>query len=258
MATYEMYQDLDLLKVNQLINARKHNVDDTEMATLAGTLDATNEGLLVWNTDQKKDFTWDGTAFVDDRAEVPGAMVYRGTVSSLTTVPAPADGNRVGDTYVFTGTAGTLTWAGQTFFPNATIEPNDQIIYRGSDIWDIFEGDDDEASETVFGNVKLATQAEVNAGVQATHAVTPATLAAALLTNAYPRIYFLSDMDTTANTDFVVTHNLNLQHKDAFVISVKNSAGKEVNVNVTSTTVNTMTIRTSPGLTNATVTIIGR
>ena len=49
----------DLQQVAQLLNARKHNVTTAERSTLAGALGAANEGLFVWDTDEKLGYTWE-------------------------------------------------------------------------------------------------------------------------------------------------------------------------------------------------------
>lgn len=107
MTSRQIYVDLDFNKVAQILNARLHNLTTTERNTLANTLDGTHVGLVVYDTTEKQIYTWDGSVFLPTK--VQGAMVYKGTVTSLTTPPADFD---IGYTYVFTGTPGTLTWAG--------------------------------------------------------------------------------------------------------------------------------------------------
>lgn len=133
--------DLDFSRVAQILNARLQNVTTTERTTLAGTLGGANIGLFVYDTTEKQIYIWDGSAF--QPTKVQGALVYKGTATSLTTAPV---GYQIGSTYVFTGTAGMLTWAGQTFSPDPDIEVGDILIYRGGDIWDIIEGNDAVAS----------------------------------------------------------------------------------------------------------------
>lgn len=253
MAQKEFYHDISLEKISQLLNARIHNITTSDRTTLAGTLNSTHEGLLVWDTDLKYQFYWNGSAFVAGTQPVTGAMVYQGAYASLTTVPP---GAQVGYVYVIT-TAGTLTWAGQTFNPSADVQVNDQVVYRGSNVWDVLQGNSVQATDVALGVVELATQAEVNAGSDAARVVTPATLTSFTNTKAFAKTYFASSVTTVANTAFTVTHNLGLQNKDAFTISVKNSSGSEVSVDVDSVDVNSLTITTAIALTGLKVCVIG-
>jgi hypothetical protein len=255
MSTFDVYDDLNLFGNeaaggNQLTNARQHNITTAARTTLAGTLGSANKGLFVFDTDLNTPYVWNGSAFITYTPVIVGGMAYKGAYTSLTTTPTtPA----IGDVYVFTGTPGTLIWSGQTFSPSNDVEVGDSIIYRGTNVWDLYQKNDLPASETVSGNIQIATQVQTNAGTDDTTAVTPMKLRD---TNI-GRTYFESGVTFVANTDLVITHALDLQNKDAFVISVKNSSGKEVNVTVTSTTVNTATLRANPGITGATVFIIG-
>jgi hypothetical protein len=253
MAIKDILHDLDLQKTGQLVNTRIHNITTANRTTLAGTLNTTHEGLQVWDTDLKQFFFWSGSAFVSGVSNVVGAMIYRGAYSNLTTTPAaPA----TGDVYVITA-AGTLTWAGQTFNPSAVVQANDQVVYRGSNVWDVLQGNSIEATTTALGTVIIATQAEVNTGTDATHVVTSSTLTSFVNTKGFAKTYFNNSVTTAANTPLTITHNLGLQNKDSYVISVKNSAGSEVSVDVDSVDVNSLTITTGVVLTTGKVTIVG-
>lgn len=80
---------------------------------------------------------------------------------------------------------------------------------------------------------------------------------AAPAAGAFARTYFQSGITTVAGTPFIVTHSLGLADKDAFTISVKNSAGKEISVGVDSVNVNSLTISTSVALTGLKVFVVG-
>lgn len=254
MATHNFYTDISLNRVGQAVDFRVHNLTTSQRDTLAAALGAAHEGLHVWDTDQKKQYYWNGSAFVAGVDTVAGAMQYKGAHTSLTTAPVGFD---IGYTYVFTGTAGTLTWAGQTFLPDAEIQPQDVLIYRGSNTWDIIQGDDDYATETVEGNVRLASQSTVNGGTNTTDVIVPATLQGFVNARGFAKTYFANGVNTTALTPLTITHGLSLQNKDSYVISVKDSNSQEITVSVTSVTVNTLDILSSVSLSNLKVTVVG-
>lgn len=256
MAYKQFAYDIDLLKVSQLRNTRIHNVTTTERTALDAVLNGDNEGLHVWDTTEKLQYYWDGTQFVTgvSGSGIAGAMVYKGAYSSLTTAPTTPE---IGYTYVFTGTAGDLTWADQTFFPSASIQPQDSIIYRGGDIWDIYEGNNQYATEITEGNIRLASNAVAIAGTDTLAAITAAALQAVLDARMLARVKFINPVTTVANTPLDIVHNLNLQNKDAYTISIKDSNSEEIEVFVKSIDQNTVRITTAISMANLKVTIIG-
>lgn len=252
MGARQIGTDLDFSLVAQILNARLHNVTTTARNTLASTLNGSNEGLIVYDTTENQIYVWDGSAFVPTK--VQGAMVYKGTKTSLTVAPTNPE---TGFTYVFTGTAGTLTWAGQTFNPDANVESGDVLIYRGSNVWDIIEGNDVQATETQLGNIRLASQAKVNAGVDAEDAVTSATLNGFVTSKAFAKTYFNNTVNITALTPLTITHNLGLQNKSSFVCSVKDSQGSEIVLDIDSNDSNSILLTSVVAFNNLSVTIIG-
>lgn len=253
MAIRDYYTDIDLQKVSSLVNARIQNITTVNRATLAGTLNTAHIGLIVFDTDLLQQFYWSGSAFIAGTATIAGAMTYKGAYASLTVTPTtPA----VGDVYVLTS-AGTLSWTTQTFSPSAVVQVNDQVIYRGTNVWDVLQGNAVETTNTSLGVSQVATQAEVNAGSDTTHAVVSSTLTSFVATKTFAKTYFLSTATTVANTAFTVTHNLGLQNKDSFVVSVKGSTGSEISVDVDSVSVNALTITTAVAVTGATICVIG-
>ena len=253
MSAKQYYHDIDLVKVGQLLNIRVHNVTSAERTALGGTLGAANAGVHVWDTDENQQYYWDGTQWVQGVQTITGAMQYKGAHSDLVNAPSSPE---VGHVYRIT-TAGTLTWAGQTFQPNAEVQVGDSVIYAGSDTWDVYQGDADEATETSLGLVELATQAEVNAGADTTRSVTPATLAGLLAALNIPRTYYEEGIALSALTPETITHNLGLSNKDAFTVRVSNSSGSSISVDVDSVDVNSITLTSFLGLTGVKVAIVG-
>lgn len=256
MAQKEFYHDINLLRVSQLKDFRVHNLTTTERDTLAAALGAANEGIHVWDTTEKRQYYWDGATFVPgvSQSAVTGGMVYKGAISDSATAPVSPE---VGFTYVWQGGEATLTWAGQTFSPDAQVSNGDQIIYRETNTWDVFQADVDIATETEAGIAEIATQAEANAATADDKIITPAKLQGFVVARGFAKTYFAGAVNTTALTPFTVSHNLGLQNKDSYVISVKDSASSEIMVDVDSVDSNSLTITTNVSTTNLKVTVIG-
>lgn len=64
MVSKQFYQDIDMVNIGQLIGARHQNVNNADMTAMVTLLGSNNKGLVVWNTDQNKEFVWDGTSFI--------------------------------------------------------------------------------------------------------------------------------------------------------------------------------------------------
>lgn len=252
MASREIYTDLDLVKVSQLKNARIHNVTTSERNSLAATLDGTHKGLNVYDTDIKNQYTWDGTQFSAPAASVPGAMVYKGAITDSVNAPAGFD---VGYVYLWNTASATLTWAGQTFNPDNKVQQGDQIIYRGSNTWDIFQADLNPASQTEEGYSRFSTQSEVNGGTATGIGIEPATLQGKLNQGLYVKQFFVT-ANVTALTPLTVNHNLNLVDRDAFTINTM-LGNSQVSVDVDSVNSNSLTITSLVSLSNLKITVQG-
>lgn len=110
------------------------------------------------------------------------------------------------------------------------------------------------ASETVSGIAELATQAEVNAGVDALRIVTPATLAA---WSGRVRPFSATFGDGSALT-YAITHSLNTLN--VIVNVFVTSTGAEIICDVRRNTVNQVTLEgfaTAPAIGSLTVVVIG-
>lgn len=248
MAKKEYYHDLDGLKIGKIVNFRLNPLTTAQKTSLGGTLNSTHTGLSVFDTNLNQIFYWDGTAFVSGVAPLNGAMTYKGAYSSLTTEPASA---LVGDTYILT-TTGTLTWSGVTFTPSAIVQNGDVVIKRTATAWDVIQGNSVAASETVAGIAEIATQTETNTGTDDITIVTPLKLAQNLATRGTPRAFIQTSITLVADTAFTISYPTTATNKDAFNVSVKDSTGSEISVDVDSVNTAGFTITSSVAVSNLT------
>lgn len=103
--------------------------------------------------------------------------------------------------------------------------------------WEDFGSAVPNATTSVRGTVILASQAEVNAGSDASKPVTPATLAGTpLIIKRYE-----TQVGNGTDTVFTVTHNLNSRSLSVDIIRVASPYDK-VEANIEFTTVNTLTV----------------
>lgn len=254
MATEKYYHDIDMVGVSQLKNARKHNVTQAQMDALATVLGQENVGLFIYNTDTQESSTWTGSQFKIDAPKVMGAMVYKGAISAPDAMPSDV---LAGYSYMYTGPAATLSWADQTFEPRTNIQTNDMIIYRGENVWDIYDGYEELATETMPGIAMRASIANTKAGIEADTFVTPAGLSAFVSSHKLTTVYFADNLALSANVPLTIQHNMNLQFKDAFTIRVADSTGASISTQSTSVDVNSITLTSSVDLSGVKVTIVG-
>lgn len=215
-------------------------------ATRTGlSLAAGDEGLVCYDTDLNALYLWTGAAW-SAVGSIAGGVTFKGLVNFDAAEPgSPA----TGDMYIFQ-TAGTNTWN-----TSDVVQVGDQAIWDGSN-WQFFQTNVLPASETVAGVIELATQAEVNAGTDAVRAVTPDTLDGYQSTKKFGRVYFSSSETLVADTPKTITHNLALQNKDGYVLSVKDGSGAEIAIDNDGVDVNSLTITSNIALT-VNVTVIG-
>lgn len=252
-AVKQFYHSLDLGGVNQLLNSRLHTVTDAEETTLAGTLGAANEGLVIYNSDSDTIKTWDGTQFNSVAPAVAGDVIFQGIVTDLSAGGTPA--TTVAGSQYIAGADGTLAWTGVTFTPNADVTSGDVILFTSPTTASVLQRNDAIATETTAGNVLLATAAEVIAGTVTDEAVTPATLAAWAANLQLPKTFFatVNLADGVATT---INHNLGLQDLDAFVINTM-VGNSQVSVDVDAVDANNLTLTACPAITGLAVTVIG-
>jgi len=255
MAAKQFYHDIDLVSVGQILNARLHNVDNAAETTLAGSLTAAEAGFAVYNTDVDAIKTWDGTQFVQVGAAIAGDVIFYGVVTDLTATGNPST-QEAGAQYI-AGAAGTLAWTGITFSPSADVEIGDVILYTSTTTAYIMQRNDSIATETVAGNIILATQAEVNAGTVTDEAITPATLAGWASNFQFAKTFFQASLALPNNTATTVNHALGLSDPNAFVVNVMEAGtNTQISVDVDSTDGNNLTLTARPSVT-VDVTVIG-
>ena len=265
MSAKQFYHDIDLVNVGQLLGARVQNVTSTSITTLAGSLGADSKGLIVYNTTDGRLYTWNGTGFDPFQIDVQGDIKFRGVINAANAATV----EKVSGYQYYVDTAGTLTVSGVTFSPSAVVEVGDQVLFVSATQAYVVQKNDVQATETLLGNVRLATQAEANAGTENTAAITSATLhgyvdpqfaadRARLAALEGTQVYqYFATVNLAANTPFTVTHNLSLSNKDAFVIRTA-LGGSDISLDVDSVSANALTLTSLVPLTGVTVYVIGR
>lgn len=179
-------------------------------------------------------------------SEDNGIYVWNGTGAAMTRA---LDANTSDEltqavTLVERGTYAGTSWRQTT---------NDPTIGSSLIQWTQFGGTAPAASETTPGIIEIATQAEVNAGLSATLAVTPAYLAG--WSNS-PKRYSVSIGDGS-NVTYTVTHNLGTTDVSVQVARVA-APGDIVWTDVERTNTNTVTVKfaTAPTTNQYRVTVL--
>ncbi|MBT6049384.1 MAG: hypothetical protein HOG49_21520 [Candidatus Scalindua sp.] len=203
-----------------------------------------------------------GSTSIANRAFVEGLVTglldFKGTVSGA---DAQYPVGLVGDVHIV-GTAGA-TYAtdgpavavGDMIVCIANSAAGIDSVVGGN--WNILERNDQQATETVLGILKLATTAEVTAGTNDTNAVTPLKLQQKINAITAVSAKFAGDIGDAAATAIVVTHNLN--DLDVVVQLKSNTTDDIVEADVDITSVNTVTITfaAAPALNDIRVVVLG-
>jgi len=172
MSSKQFYYDIDLVNVGQLLGTRLQNLSGSAMTALAADLGTLNQGLVVYNTTDRRIYVWNGTAFDPFQIDIAGDIKFRGTINAGNAGTV----EKVSGYQYVVDTAGTLTAAGVTFAPSAVVEAGDQVLFTSDTQAYVLQRNDVQATETTLGNIRLATQSEANAGTVTDKAITPATL----------------------------------------------------------------------------------
>jgi len=210
------------------------------------------EGQFWYNTSENRLKHYDGISVVAVAVlpDLTSALKWAGGYDANTNTPdleAPAPGA------VKQGFFYYVTAAGNFF--TEPVEIGDALIANIDDPsalsdWTRVQFNVDQATETIRGVAKIATQAQTDAGVDDTTIVTPLKLANATSISGVVK-KFAVDLDSAEGTvtrsfaggvtTFVVTHSLNTLDVQTEVREI--STGKQTLFEVESTTVNTITIR---------------
>lgn len=154
---------------------------------------------------------------------------------------SPVVGTKKGD-YWYVTVAGTVD--GEAFnIGDMIVAKVDNASTTSKADWIRLEVNRDQATETVLGLVKIATQTQVNTGTDDTTAVTPLKLKT-YLDNAVGG--YAANVGNGSATSFALTHNLGT--RDVIVSIYDNSTYEEVMTDVvaTSTSVVTVSFATAP------------
>ena len=233
---------------NQIKNVVAHRVTTAQRTTLGGTLGVAQTGLFVMDTTDLNLYVWNGTAWVNATQIISNAMQIKGEISNANTNPAFPASPAVGDVWIVTTNAGTVG--------GVTVEIGDQLIYSTSG-WFVIQANLGDATTTVKGYVRLATQVEVNTGTDNTTAVTPLTLLTNLDTgNPRAKIYRTAIATLTANTPLTIIHNLNLGNAQDYVYKVSDASGT-IKVADVAVGVNSFTIESNKTYTSLRIVVEG-
>jgi len=243
MATKTFLYNLDL-NFNELINS-KFQILATDPAVPL-------QGQFWYNSTSNRFKYYDGTSTqeVANLNDIVGLLNYKGGYDAATNTPdldtTPAAGTiKKGDVY-------TVTVAGNFF--TEPVSPGDMIIAEIDDPaalsdFTVVEQNLNPATETVAGYIRIATQAETDAGTNDSIAITPLKLATYIASQGFTR-KFAVDLDSTdpavtrvvagGQTTFTVTHNLGTDDANVSVRRISN--GREVAISVEFPTANTIDV----------------
>jgi hypothetical protein len=174
-------------------------------------------------------------AYVDNTVAGLGNLEGGFAAGSAVNFPTASGGTKKGD-YWYVTSAGTVQ--GVTLNIGDVLIANiDNASPTSSSDWTFLESNRDQATESVLGVVRLATQAEANTGTNDTAVITPLKLKTVLDNRVGG---YAANVGNGAATSYAVTHSLNTV--DVIVMIKDNTTLEEVFADVVITDVNTVTV----------------
>ena len=171
MVSKQFYQDIDMVNIGQLIGARHQNVNNADMTAMVTLLGSNNKGLVVWNTDQNKEFVWNGTSFIPHETIQNASTTQAGVVQlndniNSTSTTQAATANAVKKAYDIGNnklplTGGTIS--GQLVAPNILINHSGTAAsgiswYSSSyNSWQDYMAQAGSTGNGVYGNITAPT-----------------------------------------------------------------------------------------------------
>lgn len=238
MAVYDWYTDLRLNK-NQLLQAR------FEVSATAPT--SPGSGQIYFNSADNNFYGWNGTSWINLSQIVTNAVTIKGEITNANTNPAFPASPATGDTWFITTTSGTVG--------GLTVEVGDQLV-RSSSGWFVVQANLAQASTTIAGFIRLATQAEANAGSLNSVAIAPSTLAGYLSNFLYQRKATTLIASLAALTPTTVTHGLNVTNQDDVTVQCY-QANTQIGLSVKSSSINAILVESNQTLGNVKVVVAG-
>jgi len=238
MAQKHLYADYHLHK-NQLIEARYENSPTAPTSP--------QPGQVYFDTATNKFMGWNGTAWIDLSQVVSNTTQIMGDITNANTNPTFPASPSTGDIWFITTTSGTVG--------GLDVEPGDQLI-RGTSGWFVLQSNLKPATEALAGYIRLATQAEANAGALDNVVITPLKLANFLVNALYARKVVINVASLSANTPTTVTHGLNVLNQNDLIVNCW-QAGEIIDLRVVSSTVNAIQIESNIALSNVRVVMQG-
>lgn len=249
MAKQNFLVDLDL-NGNQLLTSLFEKV-------AADPVGLTEARFWYNSTDKRlKYYNGTSTLIVADLSDVTGTLRFIGGYNTTTNTPnltTPAPGTvKSGYYYVVTVSGsffGTALAVGDSLFANID---NPAVLAD----WTIVEGNNVQATETIMGILKLATQVLTDAGADDLTAVTPLKLTTFITNKGITKkVVFTPISIGTVPGVQLLTHNLNTL--DIQVDVYDTTTGDKYDVQVVPNTVNTVQVTANGATKTVRVNVIG-
>ena len=228
--TLQVVVDNSTIEINtNSIRIKDLGVTFAKLATEAWTDSITGNSSVKLTTENAV------KTYVDATVAGIGNLEGGFAAGSATEFPTAAGGTKKGD-YWYVTSNGTVNGAILKVGDVIIAAINNPNVTTTTD-WIILQTNVDQATETVAGIAKIATQAETNTGTNDTNIVTPLKLKTFFDTSVGG---FAANVGNGSSLSFVLTHNLNTL--DVIVQVVEVSTGDTVYTDIARTSVNTVTV----------------